>query len=90
MFEISFAPSINQEARPVLDLLFYGCGFWKFIELKGGTAQGNVALVVAPESPFNGRGNGHGPVIFLVASKYENANRGASTIFTPEKDELLH
>ena len=55
VFEVSFAPSINEEKRPVLDLLFHGCRFWKLIELKSGTAQGNVALAVAPESPFNGR-----------------------------------
>jgi hypothetical protein len=55
LFEVSFAPSIDQEARPVLDLLFHGCGFWKLVDLKGGTAQGNVALAVAPESPFNSR-----------------------------------
>jgi hypothetical protein len=55
LFEISFAPSIDQEARPVLDLLFRGCGFWKWVDLKGGTAQGNVALAVGPESPFKGR-----------------------------------
>lgn len=55
MLEVSFAPSINEETGPVLDLLFHGCGFSKLAELKSGTAQGNVALAVAPESPFNGR-----------------------------------
>jgi hypothetical protein len=66
LFEVSFASSTYQETRPVLDLLFHGCGFWKLVALKGGTAQGNVALAVAAESPFSGRSRGHGLVTFLV------------------------